>query len=78
MNLGLEGKCALVTGGSHGIGRAAAIALASEGCHVAIAARGVQALEDAAAEIRRASSAPSASQTPRPIATPMAAATSGL
>ncbi|HSN19136.1 MAG TPA: SDR family oxidoreductase [Usitatibacter sp.] len=54
MNLGLEGKFALVTGGSHGIGRAAAVALASEGCHVAIAARGAQALEDAAAEIRRA------------------------
>ena len=53
MNLGLEGKFALVTGGSLGIGRAAALALAAEGCNVAIAARGAQALEFAAEEIRR-------------------------
>jgi 3-oxoacyl-[acyl-carrier protein] reductase len=40
MELGLKGKIALVTGGSHGIGRATALALAGEGCHVAIVARG--------------------------------------
>ena len=51
MDLGLAGKCALVTGGSMGIGRAAAQALAAEGCRVAIAARGAQALADAVAEI---------------------------
>ena len=39
MNLGLEGKFALVTGGSHGIGRSIAVALADEGCNVAICAR---------------------------------------
>jgi len=39
MDLGISGKYALVTGGSHGIGLATAIALASEGCHVAICAR---------------------------------------
>jgi len=51
MDLGLAGKCALVTGGSMGIGKAAALALAAEGCRVAIAARGADALADAVAEI---------------------------
>jgi 3-oxoacyl-[acyl-carrier protein] reductase len=36
MDLGLEGKSAIVTGGSLGIGTAIAIALAREGCNVAI------------------------------------------
>lgn len=53
MDLGLKGKCALVTGGSMGIGKAAALELAAEGCRVAIAARGKEALEQAAAEIRK-------------------------
>jgi NAD(P)-dependent dehydrogenase (short-subunit alcohol dehydrogenase family) len=51
MDLGLNGRCALVTGGSMGIGKAAALELAAEGCHVAIAARGREALVAAAAEI---------------------------
>jgi NAD(P)-dependent dehydrogenase (short-subunit alcohol dehydrogenase family) len=53
MDLGLKGKCALVTGGSMGIGKAAALALAAEGCRVAIAARGKEALAQAAEEIGR-------------------------
>lgn len=39
MDLGLAGKCAIVTGGSRGIGRAIAARLLQEGCAVAICAR---------------------------------------
>ena len=52
MELSLEGKVAIVTGGSKGIGRATALALAQEGVDVAICARGMEDLEDAATEIR--------------------------
>ena len=51
MDLGLKGRFALVTGGSMGIGKAAALALAAEGCRVAIAARGAEALARAASEM---------------------------
>jgi NAD(P)-dependent dehydrogenase (short-subunit alcohol dehydrogenase family) len=40
MDLGLEGKVALITGGSVGIGLAIAHGLAAEGVHVVICARG--------------------------------------
>lgn len=39
MNLGLEGRAALVTGGASGIGAAVAVALAREGCDVTIVDR---------------------------------------
>jgi 3-oxoacyl-[acyl-carrier protein] reductase len=52
MDLGLRGKAALVTGASRGIGRGIAIELAREGCRVALCARGKEALDAAAAEVR--------------------------
>jgi 3-oxoacyl-[acyl-carrier protein] reductase len=51
MELGLEGRVALVTGGSKGIGRACAAGLAAEGCRLALCARGAEALAGAAAEV---------------------------
>src|SRR5215813_13266895 len=53
MDLGLNGKTALVTGGSEGIGRGIAIGLAREGVDVAICARRPGPLEETAATIAR-------------------------
>jgi 3-oxoacyl-[acyl-carrier protein] reductase len=51
MDLGLQGKRALVMGGGRGIGRGIADALAAEGAAVALVSRDLAALEAAAAEI---------------------------
>jgi NAD(P)-dependent dehydrogenase (short-subunit alcohol dehydrogenase family) len=51
MDLGLEGKRAIVTGGSKGIGKAIALELAREGVDVAIVARTRDQLESAAREL---------------------------
>jgi len=55
LDLGLEGKIATITGGSDGLGRAAAERLAAEGVRVAICARRKEHLEQAAEGIRKAS-----------------------
>jgi 3-oxoacyl-[acyl-carrier protein] reductase len=52
MDLGLDGRVAIVTGSSRGIGRAIAMRLAEEGAQVVLNARGPEALEQAAAELR--------------------------
>lgn len=51
MELGLKGKYALVTGGSHGIGRAIALELAREGVNVAICARRQELVINVVSEI---------------------------
>jgi 3-oxoacyl-[acyl-carrier protein] reductase len=56
MNLGLQGKTALVLGGGGGLGRAIAKSLAAEGAKVAVADIDLAAAERAAQEIQTASS----------------------
>jgi len=51
MNLGISGRVALVNGGSAGMGRGAALALAREGVEVFISARGEERLKTACDEI---------------------------
>lgn len=57
MDLGLQAKRALVTGGSRGIGKAIARQLGQEGARVAIAARDKDRLDAAAQELREGTGA---------------------
>src|SRR5919112_4095822 len=50
MDLGLNGKVAIVSGASKGIGKAVALELAREGCRVVLCARGEEDLREAARE----------------------------
>lgn len=56
MELGLNGKRAIVTGGSRGIGKQCALALAREGVQVCIAARTQETLHQTLREINQAGS----------------------
>ncbi len=53
MDLGLKGKWALVGGASKGLGFGCAQSLTREGAHVVIVARGAEALQAAATELRK-------------------------
>ena len=52
MDLGLNEKVAIVTGASRGIGKGIAAALSREGCRLVICARGEDALQEAAEELK--------------------------
>lgn len=54
MDFGIKGRTALVCAASRGLGRACAMALAQEGVAVTIIARGAEALEETAQDIRDA------------------------
>ena len=68
LNLGIEGKVALVMGASKGLGRATAAALAREGARVAMSSRSAERIEAAAAEVapRPAPTCAASRPTPRP------------
>ena len=52
MDLGLQDKVAIVTGGSYGIGKAAALSMAREGARVVLVARRADVLDQAAQDIK--------------------------
>jgi NAD(P)-dependent dehydrogenase (short-subunit alcohol dehydrogenase family) len=52
----LKGKTAVITGGSRGLGKAMALALAAEGVRIALAARDEEAMADVARQIEAAGS----------------------
>ena len=54
MELGLEGKVVLVTGGSKGIGLACALAFAAEGARIAICSRSRENVDQASAKMNEA------------------------
>ena len=61
MDLQLTGKRVLLSGGSRGIGRSIALALAGEGCRVAVVARGQDGLDAVLPELAAAGGGPHAS-----------------
>lgn len=58
MDLGIKGKVALVAGGSAGMGKASAAALAREGVRLCISARGAERLEATRQELSESSLGP--------------------
>ena len=57
MDMGIKGRSALVCAASKGLGKGCAMALAAEGVNLVITARGKEALEATAEEIRKATGA---------------------
>ena len=53
MDLGIKGKKAIINGGSAGMGKGSAIALAREGVDLVISSRGEERLENTCEEIRK-------------------------
>jgi 3-oxoacyl-[acyl-carrier protein] reductase len=73
MNLGITGKWALVCGASKGLGFGCAQALAREGAHVVIVARGAETLQATAERLRADAGVPQGTQVeaiPADITTP--------
>ncbi len=53
MDLGLKGRVAIISGGTHGIGRAIALILAREGCRVAVFSRTQARIDETVALIQK-------------------------
>ena len=70
MDLGIKGRRAIVCASSKGLGRACAMALANEGVHVTLTARGAEALAKTAAEIRNANPGVTVTEVAGDITTP--------
>ncbi len=70
MDLGIKGRRAIVCASSKGLGRACAMALANEGVHVTLTARGAEALAKTAAEIRKANPGVTVTEVAGDITTP--------
>lgn len=52
MDLGIQGRWAIICAASQGLGKGCALALAREGVNLVINARGAETLEQTAAELR--------------------------
>jgi len=70
VDLGIKGRRAIVCASSKGLGRACAMALASEGVHVTLTARGAEALKKTADEIRKANPGITVNEVAGDITTP--------
>jgi 3-oxoacyl-[acyl-carrier protein] reductase len=70
VDLGIKGRRAIVCASSKGLGRACAMALAAEGVHVTLTARGAEALAKTAAEIRQLSPGVTVTEVVGDITTP--------